>query len=169
MRKVCVTGHRPPRIGGYDPTNPLRQWVKDQLVQAMDEIRPNVAYTGMALGTDQVFAEICIERKIPFIAVLPFKGQDNKWPKESQFIYWRLVHQAREIITVCEPGYAAWKLQRRNERMIEEIETDGTVIAVWDGSIGGTANCLTYAKQLRRTIHRIDPKEYNPVEPDIFL
>lgn len=140
--------------------NPLIDWVRAELERVVDEIRPNYGYSGMALGADQIFAQICVDKGIPFTAVLPFRGQDEAWPKEAQFKYWRLVHKAQTIITVCEPGYAAWKLQRRNERMVDEIEQGGTVIAVWNGSTGGTSNCLTYARQLQREIVRIDPNEF---------
>jgi uncharacterized phage-like protein YoqJ len=157
MRRVCVTGHRPPKIGGYGPDSPLRVWVRDSLRTVMDEIRPNYAYTGMALGVDQEFAQICIDMGVPFIAALPFKGQETKWPIEAQHLYWQLANAAREIIHISDPGYATWKLQRRNEWMVDEIGTDGIVVAVWDGSPSGTANCLAYARASQRRIIRIDP------------
>jgi uncharacterized phage-like protein YoqJ len=159
MLRVAITGHRPPKIGGYDPDTPLRKWVREQLRKTLDEIRPNLAYSGMALGTDQDFAEIVLEMGIPLIVVLPFRGQEDSWPEQAQFHYWRLVHQARQVITVCEPGYAAWKMQRRNERLVDEIE-DGTLIAVWDGSTGGTANCVKYAQLCQNPIIRIDPTQF---------
>lgn len=158
MKRVCITGHRPPRIGGYDPDNELRAWVRKSLCEVMDEIRPSFAYSGMALGTDLDFVEICLRMGIPFLAALPFKGQESRWPEATQLYYWRLVHQAREIKHVSEPGYAAWKMQRRNEWMVDEIRKDGIVIAVWDGSVGGTANCVRYAKFSQRRIIRVDPK-----------
>jgi uncharacterized phage-like protein YoqJ len=145
-------------LGGYDANNPTRKWVREQLRKTLDEIRPNIAYSGMALGADQDFAEIVLEMGIPMVAVLAFKGQENKWPEEAQFHYWRLVHQAKHVITVCEPGYAAWKLQRRNERLVDETD-GGTVIAVWDGSTGGTANCVQYAAACQNRIIRLNPKD----------
>lgn len=157
MLSVCVTGHRPAKIGGYDPENPTRAWVRSSLRTILDTIKPNYAYIGMALGVDQDFAEACIEAGVPFTAALPFKGQETKWPEASQMWYWRLVHQAKTIHTVCEPGYAAWKMQRRNQWMVDEIGPEGLVIAVWDGSTGGTANCVAYARQMRRKILRVDP------------
>lgn len=157
MKRVCVTGHRPPRIGGYDPDNEVRRWVRQALREIVDDIRPNYAYSGMALGADQDFAEICIEKGIPFVAAIPFQGQERKWPEASQLYYWRLVHQAVKIVHVCDPGYADWKMQRRNEWMVDEVGSDGIVIAVWDGSRGGTSNCVQYARTSQRKIIRADP------------
>jgi uncharacterized phage-like protein YoqJ len=157
MKRVCITGHRPPKIGGYDPDNELRCWVRESLRTVMDEIRPSYAYSGMALGADLDFVEICLDMGIPFTAVLPFEGQERKWPEETQLYYWRLVHKAQSFLYVCDPGYAPWKLQRRNEWMVDEIGSDGIVIAVWDGSTSGTGNCVRYARASQRHITRIDP------------
>ena len=157
MLKVCVTGHRPAKIGGYDEEDPGRVWVKNALSEVVDTLRPNYGYTGMALGVDQDFARVCVDKGIPFTAVVPFPEQAERWPSSSQFIYWDLLKQAKDRITVCDPGYAAWKLQRRNEWMVDEIGDDGVVIAVWDGSNGGTANCVRYARHSQRRIVRINP------------
>lgn len=157
MLKVAVTGHRPERIGGYDGDNPTRVWIKEALREVVDTLRPNYAYSGMALGVDQDFVEVCVEKGIPFTAVVPFRAQAEKWPSASQFIYYDLVKKARERVIVCDPGYAAWKLQRRNEWMVDAIDDEGVVIAVWDGTPGGTANCVRYARHSDRCIVRINP------------
>ena len=157
MLKVCVTGHRPQKIGGYDEDNPTRVWVKEALKGVVNTLRPNYAFTGMALGVDQDFAEVCINAGIPFEAVLPFRQQESKWPQESQFVYWKLIKKARKQVTVCDPGYAAWKLQRRNEWLVDAVGDDGVVVAVWDGSTSGTANCVRYAHRSGIRVVRINP------------
>lgn len=160
MLKMCVTGHRPSKLPdsktGYDRNNETRVWVRNAMREVLSNIRPNYAYIGMALGADQDFAEVCIEKKIPFDAVVPFRGQESLWPEVSQLYYWDLMRQAVNTHIVCEPGYAAWKMQRRNEEMINLVDK-GKVIAVWDGSQGGTANCVKYAKLKKLDIIRIDP------------
>lgn len=47
-------------------------------------------------------------------------------------------------------------MQKRNEYMTDNSDI---VIAVWDGSKGGTANCVRYAKKLNKEIIVINPKE----------
>jgi uncharacterized phage-like protein YoqJ len=69
----------------------------------------------MALGVDQDFAEICIQLGIPFTAAVPHLGQEVLWPEESQNKYRGLLGQAAQIVIVSPGGYAAWKLQKRNE------------------------------------------------------
>lgn len=45
---------------------------------------------------------------------------------------------------VCSGRYAPEKMQRRNEWMVDHCTE---VVALWDGTPGGTANCLRYANQ----------------------
>lgn len=56
----------------------------------------------------------------------------------------------------CPGGYAPAKMQIRNEYMVENCDL---LIAVWDKSDGGTANCVKYAKSQRKNIIYINPKE----------
>jgi uncharacterized phage-like protein YoqJ len=111
----------------------------------------------MALGVDQDFVDVCIELEIPFVAVVPFEGQESQWPWESREYYHAQLKKASEVVYVSPPGYASWKMHRRNEWQVDEIGPDGIVLAVWDGSSGGTANCVAYARSRNRKIEIIDP------------
>ena len=51
-------------------------------------------------------------------------------------------------------------MQERNEWMVNNCDV---LIAVWDGTSGGTANCVKYAESLQLDIRRINPKEL--IEP----
>jgi uncharacterized phage-like protein YoqJ len=44
-------------------------------------------------------------------------------------------------------------MQIRNEWMVDRCDK---LIAVWDGSKGGTGNCVDYAKSVNKDIFRID-------------
>jgi uncharacterized phage-like protein YoqJ len=44
-------------------------------------------------------------------------------------------------------------LQKRNEWMVDHCDL---LIAVWDGSEGGTANCVRYARHHERQIKRLE-------------
>ena len=89
---------------------------------------------------------------IPYIAAVPFVGQESKWSR-LQIIRWqRLLKGAQEIVLVSEGGYAPWKLQRRNEWMVDNATR---VLALWDGSSGGTKNCLDYARKMKKPIDNL--------------
>ena len=43
------------------------------------------------------------------------------------------------------------------------IDNSAVVISVWDGTSGGTANCVKYAKKQKTKIWRITPDDLMPV------
>lgn len=142
---VAVTGHRMDKLGGYTPS--ATSAVLRTARWALSDLRPSHVITGMALGWDQAIAEACIDLNIPFTAAVPFEGQELRWPAESQRTYSRLLRQAAHIHHVCEPGYAAWKMQKCNQWMVDQLTSpDALLVALWDGTDGGTANCVRYAE-----------------------
>jgi uncharacterized phage-like protein YoqJ len=154
---VAVTGHRPDKLGGYDFYNPVRSWVREQMKQVLLELQPKMTISGMALGVDQDWAHVSLEMRIPFLAAIPFVGQESQWPAESQRYYRDLMALAAWRYVVCEGGYAGYKMQRRNEWMVNQCHI---LVAVWDGSEGGTGNCVRYAQKVQREMRRINPKEF---------
>lgn len=151
---VAFTGHRPDKLGGYDIPNPTYIKVYHQINDALLDLKPEKVITGMALGVDQ-WAAVCAYRlKIPFLAAIPFEGQENAWPEESQKIFRLLRKLAAEEVIVSEGGYSPAKMQVRNEWMVDHCDK---LIAVWDGTDGGTANCVKYAKSISKDIYYINP------------
>lgn len=162
--KVMVTGHRPPKIGGYQTPNPTEQWVRSNLravLEGLQKRNPKLeAITGMALGTDQVFAEVCIELGIPFTAAVPFQDQGSRWPARSQEYYRELLAKAKKVVIVDEiPRYHSdrfgGKMSMRNKWMVDQ---SNLTIAVFDGSNGGTAHAVQLARRKGRKIIRLDPR-----------
>lgn len=155
---VSFCGHRPTKLGGYILPNPTYISVCQKIEAALKELKPEKVISGMALGIDQWAAHIATKLGIPFIAAIPFIGQDGKWPTESRKIYKILLAKASETVVVSEGGYSAAKLQIRNEWMVDQlVHEDDRLIAVWDGSRGGTGNCVAYAEAKKKKIYRIIP------------
>lgn len=144
-RVVAVTGHRPDKLSGYEHAAKLR--LQQVAERVLEEARPRSIITGMALGWDQAVAVAAGRCGIPYIAAVPFKGQHEQWPFFAREEYERLLRYAYRVVYVSEPGYAVWKMQRRNEWMVDQCEA---VLALWDGSGGGTANCIQYAAKVQR-------------------
>lgn len=166
--KIAITGHRPNKLGNdYDLTSPLIRQIRYKILEELEEqkrilIKLNkgeklTLITGMALGIDTLFAQIAIEFKIPFIAAIPCRGQTMRWPITS-------ITKHSEIISnsLCTVHYVSDKLytpdcmQKRNQWMVDNCDI---LIAVWDGTLGGTANCVKYAVEMKREIIRINPQE----------
>jgi uncharacterized phage-like protein YoqJ len=105
--------------------------------------KPDLIVTGMALGWDQAVAQACINTGVPFVAAIPFEGQELRWQGPAIERYHRLREAAaREHTVSLHPGAKA--LQDRNKWMVREADQ---VVALWNGSLGGTRNCVVYAEE----------------------
>jgi len=149
---IAFTGHRPDDLGGYNESNPVRDTLKVQLRQVLLQYKVEhpdlLCISGMALGFDQWAAEVCVELGIPFTAAIPFVGFDSIWSAEQRDKYNRLRVQALNVHFVCSGGYEAWKMQKRNEWMVDHCDV---LVAAWNGEqIGGTWNTVKYARKKER-------------------
>ncbi len=151
---IGVTGPRPQNLWGWNVPNPIYDYVKLELTKKLIALKPTKVISGMALGVDTLVVELCIELNIPFIAAVPFKGQESKWNKELQDKYKELLSKALEIVIVSDGGYSIDKMQIRNKWIVDNSDL---IIGVWNGSPGGTANCVRYIKEVNKPIEIINP------------
>ncbi len=156
MRIANITGHRPQSLQlPYDLNSRQWNWLRDELEYAfVDELHIDKLLTGMALGIDQLALEVASRNGIQTFAVIPFEGQEARWPAIAQARYHELLKLADEQIVVSPGGYAAWKMQRRNEWMVDHSQY---TVSVWNGTPGGTANCIQYALKHRPAVWNINP------------
>lgn len=146
---MVVTGHRPPKIGGYQNETAIRRLARS-MNELLVKVQPDEGMSGFALGVDQIFAGECIKLGVPLIAAIPFRDQFQRWPSSSQDHYHWLLSKAAKIIYVDKladfPSLAtssyAKVLNARNIYMVDH----GTSAAVyWNHEPGGgTWNCLQY-------------------------
>lgn len=151
------TGMRPPKIGGYKIPNPIYNYVYKSIQEKLKELNPEKLICGMALGSDQIAAVVAYRLGIPFVAAVPFEGQETKWIAKDQEKYHKLLKKADSIVIVNGGGYQASKLQIRNVWIVDNCDK---LLAVWDNSKGGTSNCVDYAKSVNRELIQIDPRNY---------
>lgn len=147
---LAATGHRPDKLGGFTPA--VRMQLLKVAMAHLELRRPAAVISGMALGWDQAWAMAAATLNIPFIAAVPFAGQEAVWPAGSQDTYRVLLGLASEVVTVSQGGYTARKMQRRNEWMVDRA--DG-IVALWDGTFGGTHNCLLYAEKKAKPVRNL--------------
>lgn len=149
---LAATGHRPNKLGGYSPS--AQERLMSFALAVLSEQKPDTLISGMALGWDMAMAEAALVLQIKLIAAVPFSGQDSRWPEQSKLHYQELLKYAKELHVISPGSYAPWKMQARNEWMVDEA--DG-MIALWDGSDGGTANCVRYAEKMQRPVLNVWP------------
>lgn len=145
---IGVTGHRPEKLYGYDLTEPRWIKLKGLFKNILLKEKATTGVTGMALGTDQVFAMSVLELKeqgcdIKLVTMLPFKEYSCKWPMESQILFKNILDKADKINYVCSSlPNVDHSLQKRNEALVGVVRK---LICVWDGSPSGTKRCIEYA------------------------
>lgn len=69
-------------------------------------------------------------------------------------LYRDTLKQADEVTYVSKETYTEGCMQKRNEYMVDQADY---VYAVWNGTSGGTGNCVKYAKEQGVFIYIEDP------------
>ncbi len=155
----CFTGHRPEKLPwGDDETDPrcaaLKRKLYDAVESAFDEgMRHFIC--GMARGCDFYFAEAVIELRqkkgdIRLEAAVPCPTQADNW-SEADRSRWRSLLALCNLETMVQDRYTKGCMLRRNRYMVDH---SSLVIAVYDGTAGGTRRTLEYA--LRQKILFVD-------------
>lgn len=150
---VAITGHRPDKLGReYGLKGPYSFYIKKELQKYISQYNVKTLISGMALGVDSIAALLAIENKINLIAAIPCEGQEKVWPESSQKIYNDILKYDKCTKIVLSPKYTIKCMQERNIYMVDNSDL---VIAVWDGTKGGTKNCIDYALSIKKPIEYI--------------
>lgn len=167
INTCCFTGHRPNKfIFKYDEESPdckkLKKLLKESIEEAINKGYKHFI-SGMALGVDTWAAEIVLELKevypnITFEAAIPCISQDSRWINESKERYRKILERADVITQVTNQTF------KENPscmliRNIYMINNSNLIIAVFDGTSGGTKHAFDYAQKLGINICRINPRD----------
>lgn len=153
---VSITGHRPDKI--KDPV-----WIYNRLLEAFEDLGAYRVIQGMAPGVDLISAKAAYVAGIPYVCAKPYPT--HRRYVEKNYPDWlpeydKALAHAEEVVDVCKTYEGVWVFQRRNEWMVDHGDT---VVAVWEGTKGGTANCVKYANRKRKPVYLIDP-----TTPEVF-
>ena len=183
-KTCCFTGHRPNKLNGcYSFNHPTAKLIKNKLTPIIKDLiineEVNKFISGGAIGTDQIafWTVQTLKQQYPNIKNIvakPFVNQNAVW-KNLEILKWyhKMLEVADEVINVEDidgyktkeqnikyGDYSNPKMQKRNEWMVDNSKY---IIAVYDGSKGGTANCINYARRQMhlpesRCLIRLNPK-----------
>lgn len=147
----CFTGHRPKNLPwGYKEKGVKFFIFKNKLKKIIKQsIKAGYVYfiSGMALGIDILCAEIILKLKtkhynIKLECAIPCKNQTEKWKTESIDRYNKILTLADKITYTSNSNYYNGCMQKRNKYM---IDSSNLLIAVFNGSNGGTKQTIDYA------------------------
>jgi uncharacterized phage-like protein YoqJ len=111
----------------------------------------------MALGVDQLWCDALNHLHVPWVAFIPCLRQDRKWPPAGQERYRRLLESAAgRMYPNGQVPYSPAAMHDRNRHMVSNSDL---VLAVWDGTQGGTANAVAHAADAKLPIRRLDPTD----------
>ena len=133
-----VTGHRFVEQQPGELDQFARLSVARMLTDGATEI-----ISGMAMGWDLAVAEACIDLGVPFIAALPFPGQESLWPASEQERYRAALGRAAVVQYIGRMPLNA--LYHRRDRWI--VDQSVKLWALCDGRPGGTFSTVLYAIQ----------------------
>lgn len=173
---IAITGHRPSgfefnsKIPGTTYNNVFTsEWSKSFIEKMTAYILEKATkygkvrcITGMALGVDQLFAKAAMNAKaqgadVIIHAAIPCYYQDSKWRFEAKEAYKEILAACDEKYIVHRGSYNSYCMQKRNIYMVDLCDE---LIAVWDGSSGGTCNCVSYAKDKGCKVNIMAPKSF---------
>lgn len=160
-RVIAFTGHRPNKLpGGYDSDH---EELCIEIIKRLIEEKISHVIVGGALGIDQIAMRAARFAGCYVTLIEPFPGFWNKWPVSSIEDYMQLKYSFDEgEITIIHANenekYEPWKMQQRNQMMVDRATE---VWAYWDGSSGGTANCVKYALDNQKIVRNLYD-ELNP-------
>ncbi len=155
--KVGITGHRTLNDSA------AWTWVRRELTALLRKTaRPLVGVTSLAIGADQMFAEIVLELEGDIEAVIPFPDYERTFDNELDLAnYRRLMAKSKhvEIQQNCVTEDEAYL--KAGQRV---AELSDLLIAVWDGQpargLGGTADVVRYAAATGKRGVRLNPVSY---------
>lgn len=171
---ACFTGHRPNKLlGGYDYSSEANLKLADALKKEIIHLY-NSGIThficGGALGVDQIAFSVLQRLRdvedfcITIELAIPFEGFESQWIPASKKLHSEHIILADKVTVVDKDDryqtkvqtgkYHPLKMEMRNRYM---VDNSFYVIAVFDGSKSGTANCINYAEKHNREISIINP------------
>lgn len=154
MVKIGVTGHQ-----RLDATSQWL-WVEIEMNRLLtDAPKPLTGLTSLAVGADQVFADVVLRSGGMLAVVLPFAQYEltfDEGPDRERFRH--LVERASSVEVLEPKGSQEEAYLSAGKRVVDESDW---VIAIWDGKpaagLGGTADIVSYALSQGKQVIHMDP------------
>lgn len=181
MEKTTVhigfTGHRPGKLGGYDILSQgyinLQHDLEAYIERNLEMFDIVIGHTGLALGGDTIWSKAILAmkekypRRVFFHADIPMMEQAEAWFKQSDIDFWYEQIERADFKTVYGSLAGVEKHERRelaskllnlrNEGMLDHSDV---LLALYDGTSGGTENAVKYAKKINLVTHSVHPNVY---------
>ena len=161
--KACAfTGHRPNKYPYLfdEKSAPYRALVSRLRTEVQALIQDGYTHflSGGALGVDTLAALLILDMKkenpdLTLEMAVPCPQQADRWPEPDRRTHAFLCESA-DVLTVISPFYTPFCLFERNRFLVSRADA---LIAVYDGTPGGTRMTLSCALDEKKRIVIVEP------------
>ncbi len=154
-----ITGHQ--NLGPAE----VSRWVRTEIRNAVERNNVERGYVSLAVGADQLFADIALELEIPYTVVLPCSGYEQTFSKVDlpRFRYFLQRASAIRKLPFARPSEQAFY-----EAGKFVVEHSDFILAVWNGKpargLGGTADIVSFAKANHKPVIQLNPLNRDVVD-----
>ncbi len=152
--RVGITGHQRLKDSSVWP------WVAAEMDEVLTQLpEPLTGISSLAIGADQLFAQVVLERGGALEVILPFEDYARQF-EDAQAIenYYRLLERGSRVEVLPARASDEEAYLAAGQRVVDLADC---LVAVWDGEpavgLGGTADVVDYAQQLGKRVIHIDP------------
>jgi hypothetical protein len=151
---VGVTGHR--ELGDIEAW----VWVRAELYGFLAGLkRPLLGVTSLAIGADQIFAEIVLSLGGQIEAIIPFADYERTFRNEAE------LGKYEELKSLCVHVETLAPFPTEEEAFLSAgktvVDRSDLLVAVWDGEPahgrGGTGDIVDYALTRQKQLVNINP------------
>lgn len=147
------TGHRPDKLYyGYEGLDKDLIVLAELISSLLTFYKVKEVKSGMAQGFDTALALAAIHAKVYLTAIVPFPGYESRWSKDARDLFQKLLGHADNVkysysARPKSKGEAVGMLHGRNRELVHDTNL---LFCLWNGSDGGTQNCIEYAKRYNK-------------------
>lgn len=140
-----ITGHRIlPDPAKWNRVEARMAAFMDSLTKSGDE-----ALSSLAIGADQLFARLAVERELLLHAVLPSEDYESTLLEPEDLLAYRALLRSAHIVTVLPYSVPSSQAFAAAGHFI--VDRSDWLVAVWDGKPakghGGTGDIVHYARE----------------------
>ena len=160
--KIGITGHQ--RLASPDQW----RWVQSELERVIASVaRPDdTAFSSLAIGADQRFAELVLSRGLRLHVVIPCDCYEETFmdaPEKARYRDLLARAESKTVLPFTKPSEDAFLAAGRY--IVESVDA---LLAVWNGrpaaGKGGTGDVVAHAFELGRRVIHLNPEIYTTVE-----
>jgi hypothetical protein len=151
--KVGVTGHQ--NLGSAE--NII--WLSITLKSAIQKYKVDIGLTSLAIGADQLFAQLLKQSNIPYTVIIPCNNYEKTFTDTTSLgIYQTLLSSAYNYyqLQFAEPSETAFYTAGK-----EIVDRSDMMFAIWNGQpvkgLGGTGDIVKYAQSIKKLVVHLNP------------